>query len=167
MSLSSFQPNPGLGGSINIYLNGQLVASWNAVDDGGQMVPNGFYHFVLEENPVGANSILLERDAFVDPNHGGAVSLSAAPNVGHPGDTIQFSASFAGIAADGQSKIKIYGVDGELVQTLTLSNGAAAWDLTNKSSQKVAAGLYVAVLDGINPTSGQKLRKICKVLVFH
>ncbi len=168
MSLSSFQPNPsGLGGSIDIYLNGQLVATWNVTDDSGNIVPNSFYHFVLEEHPATGNSVLLERDAFVAPNHGGAVSLSALPNVGRPGDILQFSASFAGSPADSQSKIKIYAVSGELVRNLSIANGVTSWDQANASSQKVAAGVYIAVLEGVNPSNGQKLRAAIQILVIH
>ena len=168
MSLSSFQPNPnGLGGSIDVYLNGQLIATWNVTDDKGNIAPNSFYHFILEEHPTDGNPVLLERDAFIAPNQGGAISLSAWPNVGHPGDLIQFSASFAGIPADGQSKIKIYAASGELVKNLDVANGVTSWDLTNASSQQVASGIYIAVLAGINPASGQKLHSIVKILVLH
>ena len=168
MTLSNFSPDPsGLGGNITILLNGQKVATWNATDSKGNIVPNSYYHFIMSEHTSDGNVVLMERDAFIAPFRGEPVSLSAMPNVGHPGGTITFSASFAGTPADGQSKVRIYAVSGELVQTLTLSNGVVTWDLTNTNYQAVASGVYLAVLTGIDPTNGQKLYKISKVMVTH
>ena len=168
MTLSAFAPNPnGDGGTIVIFLNGQPVANWNGIDSNGKYVPNSYYHFVMKENAGAGNTILLERDAFVAPYHGETVSFGAMPNVAHPGDTILFSASFGGVAADGQSKIRLYAVSGELLQTLSITNGIVSWDLRTTSSQLVASGVYLAVLEGINPTNGQKSYKITKVLVTH
>lgn len=168
MALSSFVPNPsGTGGTINILLNGQIVATWNAIDSNGTIVPNGYYHFVIEEHSTDGNTVFLERDAFIAPNNNQLVDLVAMPNVGHPGDIIRFAASFAGTAADGQSKIRIYAVSGELVQTLQISNGTSSWNLVNSNYQTVASGVYIVVLDGLNPLNGQKCSKTVKVLVTH
>ena len=166
MALSAFTPDPvGVGGSITIYLNGQIVAIWDARDDKGKFVPNSFYHFVMEEHSAEGNIILLERDAFVSPYHGEVVALMAAPNIGRPGDILQFTASFAGNPADGRSKLRIYTIAGELVQSLPFSGGAAAWDLTNANGQTLASGVYLGVLDGIDPTNGQKFNKVIKLLL--
>ena len=168
MTLSNFAPNPnGAGGSITILLNGQVVATWDATDSKGNLVPNSYYHFILQEHASDGSTVLLERDAFIAPYHNEPVSLSAIPNVGRPGGTISFTASFAGTPADSQSKIRLYAVSGELVQSLTLSNGVVTWDLTNMNYQPVASGVYLAVLTGIDPTNGQKLYKISKILVTH
>lgn len=148
-------------------MNGQVVSVWDTRDDDGKFVPNSFYHFVMEEHSAEGNVIMLERDSFVSPYHGEAVALSAAPNTGKPGDTLQFTATFAGNPADGRSKIMIYTVAGELAQSLPLSNGMASWDMTNANGQFVAAGVYIAVLDGIDPTNGQKFNKMIKLLVSH
>jgi hypothetical protein len=168
MSLSNFAPNPnGPGGSITIYLNGQVVASWNVTDSAGNLVPNSFYHFVVLETTPDGNTVQLERDAFITTYHGESVSLLALPNVGHPGDIIKFEASFAGIPADNQSKINLYATDGELIEILQISSGASSWDLRNLNGQIVASGIYIAVLDGVDPSSGQKLSQIKRLLVTH
>lgn len=168
MTLSNFVPNPnGPGGTISIYLNGQTVGTWNATTDGGAWVPNGFYHFVLVEHANDGGTVQMERDAFISTFHGEAISLVAAPNIARPGDTVHFNASFAGTRADGQSRMKIYSTDGELIRTLVFVSGAVPWDLKNTSGQTVASGVYVAVLDGMDPLNGQSLNKIVKVLVTH
>jgi hypothetical protein len=168
MTVSNFVPNPnGPGGTISIYLNGQMVGTWNATNSNGNWVPNGFYHFVLLEHASGGSIVQMERDAFISTYHGELVTLIAWPNVVHPGDAVNFTASFAGIPADNQSKIKIYATDGELVQTVTLNAGSATWDLRNSSGQMVASGVYLAVLDSVDPSTGQGLNKIVKVLLTH
>lgn len=169
MSLSSYAPNPsGTGGNIKVYLNGQLIGDWNGLDTTGTPVPNGFYHFVLEEHDRNGNIVILARDAYIDTNGDQpAVQFAAMPNVAHTGETVQFYASFAGISADGQSTIKMYSVAGELIKTLTFANGKTSWDTTNNSLQQVASGVYLAVLDGVDPTSAQKSHKVVKVMVLH
>ncbi len=168
MTLSNFAPNPnGPGGTITINLNGQAVATWNVTDAAGNLVPNGFYQFAVLETTGNGTEVQLVRDAYISTYHGEAVSLLVSPNIGHPGDILKFIASFAGIPADSQSKIMIYAVDGELVETLRLTGGMASWDLKNMNGLTVSSGIYVAVLDGIDPVSGQALSQIKKVLVTH
>lgn len=168
MSLSNFVPNPnGPGGTISIYLSGQIVATWNGTKDNGDLIPNGFYHFVLVEHLGDGNTVQLERDAFISTYHGEAISLVAWPNITHPGQTVTFNASFAGTPVDSQSKMKIYSADGELVQTIAFTTGTALWNAKNLSGQMVASGVYLAVLDGVDPLSGQSLTKVVKVLVTH
>lgn len=168
MTLSNFVPNPnGPGGTITVFLNGQTVGTWNATTDSGEWVPNGFYHFVLVEHASDGSTVQMERDAFISTFHGESMALVAAPNMVHSGDSVNFNASFAGTPADSQSKIKIYATNGELVRTLILSFGTASWDLRNNHGQAVGSGIYIAVLDGIDPASGQSLNKIIKVLVTH
>ncbi|HUO58074.1 MAG TPA: hypothetical protein VMV05_07835, partial [bacterium] len=169
MSLSTFSPNSnGSGGSIGIYLNGQLVATWNATDEKGNVVPNGFYHFVLAEMGTNTGNSTFERDAFIDPNHPDSVTFTAMPNHAGPGETITFAAFFDGVPADGRSKIKMYNTAGELLAVINLTGmGTAPWNLTNGLGQPVASGIYFAVLSGINPSNGGTTYKITKVLVTH
>jgi hypothetical protein len=169
MTLSSFSQNPnGPGGTISIFLNGQWITTWNAAKDDGSFVPNAFYHFVLQENTGNGNTIQIERDAFISTYHGEAVAFVGLPNVARAGDTVKFTASFAGTPGTSQSKIKIYSMDGELLQTLDLDGtGSATWDLKNAEGSPVASGLYIALLDGVDPTSGQGLTKTIKLLVTH
>ena len=168
MSLSPFVPNPdGPGGAISVFLNGQLVGTWNATNNNGILVPNGQYHFVLLEHGADGNTVQMERDAFIPTFHGEPVAFSAWPNSGEPGDVIKFNASFAGTPADGQSTIKVYAVSGELVQTVPISNGAASWNLRNADGSSLSSGLYLAVLDGVDPRNGQGFHKVVKILVNH
>jgi hypothetical protein len=168
LSLSNFVPNPsGPGGTIAVYLNGQIVTTWDTIGKNGEWVPNSYYHFVVEQHAADGRTVVLARDAFVAPYHGQDVSLAAQPNVGYKGGTIVFYASFAGVPADARSNVKIYTVAGELVRTIQVTDGTVTWSLEGDDGQPVASGVYLALLEGIEPTSGQKLTKITKVLVIH
>lgn len=152
---------------MTVYLNGQAVAIWSATDENGNYVPNGVYHFVMQEHAADGSTVILERDAYVDPFHGESLAFGASPNTAGPGETIVFSASFAGLPADGQSKIKIYTVSGELVRVLSCSSGLAQWNLENGNGRVVSSGLYLAALEGKNPANGDMASKIVKVLITH
>jgi hypothetical protein len=168
IAISDYTPDPGEnGGTITIILNGLTIATWDCRDRNGNLIPNSFYHFVLFGHTPDGGEIVLETDAFIAPHRGHAVALTARPNKAGAGDNILFSASFDGVPADGQSKIRIYTVAGELVRTIAVSNGTASWQLETADGTPVASGVYLAVLDGINPTNGQKLVKITKVSVLH
>ena len=168
MSLSNFFPNlNGLGGIIEISLNGQIVATWDATNENGNWVPNGTYYFVSETTDSNGNKVIHKRGAFVMTFHSQAVSLTALPNVAYPGETIHFFASFGASPADEMSSLKIYAVSGELVRVLTVSGGNAVWDLINRSGQMSASGIYLAVLDGTDPANGVPMRKTVKVMVIH
>jgi hypothetical protein len=168
-SLSSFVPSvSGLGGSITIYLNNQPIAVWNAVESNGQLVPNGFYHFKITENAPEGITLILERDAFIESVTGaGELQMSARPNIVHPGETVTILASYSGNPPDGKSKIRIYDMAGELLETLSLLDGIATWDLKNPSGREVGTGLYLAAFDGNDPVTGSPEHKVIKILYIH
>jgi hypothetical protein len=166
--LSPFTLDPtGAGGVLTISLNGQIIAVWDGRDAKGHWVPNGVYHFVIEDHPAEGKDLFLERDAFVATDQGEKVALSAKPNVAQPGDSIHFTASFAGNPAEAPSKISLYAVSGELIQTLAVSNGMASWDLTSSTGHPVASGIYLAVLSGTDPVTDRKGYRIIRLLVNH
>jgi hypothetical protein len=166
MSLSKFTPtSPEPGGSLDILINGQVVATWNALDDSGHVVPNGLYHIVVEEHFPDGTVMVLAQNASIDPFMGqDTAKIMAAPNMPHPGDIVHFSASFAGTPADGRSTIKIFSLNGEMLDEVPVANGSASWDLTTLRHLPIASGLYLAVLDGIDPVSGLHLTKSAKIL---
>jgi hypothetical protein len=167
LTLSTFIPLSNVpGGSLTISMNGQTIATWDAMNGNGQLVPNGVYHIVVTEQFPDGSDIVLAQNASVAPySNQEAINFIAMPNMARSGDVVKFSATFAGIVADGQSKIKIYDLAGELIASLFIQNGASTWDLSDSKSQIVASGIYLAVLDGTDPASGQHLTKILKILV--
>jgi hypothetical protein len=166
MSLSNFTPtSPEPGGSLNVLMNGQVIGTWNALDDSGHVVPNGIYHFVVEEHFPDGTVMILAQNAAIDPYTGqDTAQLMAAPNLVHAGESVKFTASFAGVPADGRSEIKIFNLMGERVDAIPVAGGTASWDLTTFKHLPIASGLYLAVLDGIDPVSGQRLSKSAKIL---
>jgi hypothetical protein len=168
LTASAFVPDlSGLGGTLSLFLNGQPTAVWDARDEKGQVVPNSFYHVVVEASFTDGTKALLELDVYVGARGKlSAIQLKASPNVAHAGDTVTLSASFGSAFADSRSRAKIYAANGERVRTLTFTGGQVAWDLTNEGGQPVATGLYLVCLDGVDLGTGQPAHKIVKVAVF-
>ena len=148
-------------------MNGQAIATWDAMDKDGKLVSNGFYHLVLRQKFTDGTSARRERDVFISSNsQTSSAQLYASPNIANAGDTVRLSAAFGVNAADGRSTLKLYTVSGELVRTLTLSAGQASWDLTNTQGQTVSSGIYLIVLDGVDVNTGNPASKVIKVLVL-
>ena len=167
-TVSPFQANSNsVGGTLTLQLNGQTLAVWDALDEKGTRVPSGFYHLVLKQRLDDGTTVQRAKDIFVpaDARNAG-LQLSAAPNLVHPGETVQVSAAFGLTPADGRSSLKIYTVSGELVRSLSFTTGQASWDLTNQLGTNVGSGVYLLVLDGVDTNTGAPAKKVIKVVVL-
>ena len=169
MTCTAYGSNPsGPGGTLTVCLNQQPVVVWDSKDSSGNLVPNGIYHIVLEERDSNHNSQFFAMNVVVVPDHSAnAAGFTASPNVVHQGDTLHLRASFAGVPADGRSKVKVYAVSGELLQTLAVSNGQGTWDLKNANGGPVASGIYILDLDGVDVNTGVSEHKLLKILITH
>lgn len=140
---------------------------WDATDDDGRVVPNGFYHAVLTQALTGGGFIVLNRAIYASPySHTAQVQLVAYPNLLYSGGTIQVTASVEGVPANGRGLVKVYAMNGERVKDLDLSNGQGVWDLTNGKGETVASGLYFISLDVMDPVTGAEANKTVKVVVL-
>jgi len=148
-------------------LNGQLLVVWDVKDEKGTVVPNSFYHVLVESAFADGTKGISELDVYVG-SHGklSTVQFTAHPNVAHAGDLIHISAAFGGSGADNRSLTRIYTVNGEKVRTLTFTGGQVSWDLTNDEGQAVASGLYLLCLEGLDELTHQPVHKTIKVAVF-
>jgi hypothetical protein len=167
-TVSAFVPaQTAMGGSMTLYVNGQAAAVWDGRDGAGNIVPSSFYHLVLVQEFADGTSARLEKDVFIPPlGQTASVLLKALPNLAHSGDKIFITAVFGAMPADERSFMKIYTVDGERVKVLPLSHGQTDWDLTNNQGQEVSSGIYLIVLDGMDPATGAPARKTIKVVVL-
>jgi len=167
LTLSDFTPAPsGNGGTLTLYLNGQVLAVWDATDKNGKLVSNGFYFLVVDQPLANGTQVELQRTVFVAPEGRTApAQLTAWPNVVHGGGEVRLTAIIGTSPADGSDPIRIYSIGGELVRSLTPSNGQAVWDLTNGQGRSVASGLYLLVLDGTD-ASGDPVRQTIKVAIL-
>jgi hypothetical protein len=167
-TVSNFLANSNsVGGTLTFQLDGQTLTVWDVLDEKGTRVPSGFYHLVLKQRLDDGTTVLLAKDIFVPADaRNAALQLSAAPNLAHPGDTIQVSAAFGLMPADGRSSLKIYTVSGELVRSLSFTTGQVSWDLTNRQGTPVGSGVYLLVLDGVDVNNGVPAKKVIKVVIL-
>ncbi len=168
LTVSSLVPNAsGPGGTLDFLLNGKIAASWDTTDKNGKPVVNGFYYLVFQQRFTDGTHIRMEKTFFVAPwGRASDVQLTAWPNIVHGGESVRLTAVIGANPADGGSRLKIYSINGELVKNLAPSVGQMTWDLSNNHGQAVAAGLYLLVLDGRDPASGNPMHKTIKVVVL-
>lgn len=168
LTVSSFAPNPsGLGGSVALFLNGKTLTTWNATNNNGTVVPNGFYHIVVIQVFSDGTNAQYQTTVYVGTlSRTAPVQLSAQPNIITSGGTIRLLAMVEGNPVTGPGVLKLYDTSGELMKTLDMSGGQAVWDLTNAAGQGVASGLYLIVLDTVDPQTGQPAQKVIKVVVL-
>ena len=168
LTVSAFAPNTSTpGGALTLFLNSQVMAVWNATDDGGKVVPNSFYHMVITQALTDGTSIALNRGVYVDPyTQTAQVQLSAYPNLIYSGGSVQVSASVEGSPAEGAGLFKVYAMNGEFLKTLDAVNGQAVWDLTNKEGRQVASGVYFIGFEVMDPVTEAKAHKTVKVVVL-
>lgn len=152
---------------MTLYLNGQVLAVWNATGSNGQVVANGFYHLTLTQAFTDGAQVVLNQAVFVDPYALTArVAMTVAPNLVYSGGSVQMAAQVEGSPVQGAGAFKIYTVNGERLRALDAVNGQATWDLANQQGEQVASGLYLVVLDVMDPVTGQPAHKIAKVVVL-
>jgi flagellar hook assembly protein FlgD len=168
LSISSFSPNSTRpGGALTVSLNSQAIATWDGMDKGGNVVPNGFYHFVITQTFSDGTQTVMEKSLYVGSrSQTSQVQLTALPNLVHSGDTIHLTGLVEGTLVDGAHTIKIYNISRELVRTLDMAAGQADWDLTDNQGANVASGLYFIVLDVMDPITGSEANKIVKAVVL-
>jgi hypothetical protein len=157
----------GPGGSLTLFLNGQVLAEWNATDSRGKVVPNGFYHLVITQALTDGTQIALNRAVYVSPySQKAQLQLVAYPNLVTSNGAVQITASLEGSPANGAGLVRVFALNGERVKTLDLVNGQAAWDLTNEEGKEVGSGLYFIGFDVMDPKTGADAHKIVKVVVL-
>jgi len=139
-----------------IDMNGNIIGQWNGRDDNGNMVYPGTYRVKVTTN----NEYFVIEDIAVVAED----SLEAAVvQVRYSKDSIEF---FIGAQAYWQ-KVKIYNIDGELIKTLYPADGAtsAVWDMTTAGGARSSNGIYIAVIELKNTTTGNSVRRIAKLAV--
>jgi len=163
-NIGTFTPAvSGDGGSVTVYLNGLGIANWDGFDSGGSPVPNGVYHVVLDYHSAdGSVSTFAGNVAVAARLMPNQLTFELHPNHVRSGDKVEVWASFGGIGADAQSRIKVYNTADELVGKFTVSAGRGSWN-----TQGLSAGIYLLVLEGVQPGTGLKLHRVVKLLIEH
>jgi hypothetical protein len=168
LETSDFNPSsPEPGGTLAVRVNNQTIGVWDAKDQNGRVVPNGYYTLVFQQTFADGSKTDFEKTVYIEPyNRNSPVEFSARPNIAHSGDVVRLTALLRGAPIGQEAMAKIYAVSGELVRTLTFVTGEALWDLRNETGEAVANGVYLGALDGWDPILGAPARKIVKVAVF-
>ncbi len=138
-----------------IDMNGNIIGGWNGRDDNGNMVFPGTYRVKVTTN----NQYFVIKDIAVvaeDPLAGAVVQVRYSK---------ASTGFFIGAAADWE-RVKIYNIKGELIKTLYPEGAnSAEWDMTTAKGAKASHGIYIAVIELKNKTTGNSLHKLAKIAV--
>ena len=135
--------------------NGNIIGVWNGRDDNGNMVFPGTYRVQVVTNNtyfVINNIAVITEDSLA----------TAVVKVHYSNNSIEFF----GVDAVWE-KVKIYDIDAELIKILYPAPGmnSATWDMTTVSGAKASSGIYIAVVELNNKTTGATVHKLVKVAV--
>lgn len=168
MSLSTNSFNPysstlptGTVLTVTDTLGGAVTLTWDGRDDNGNVVTTGRYflsvHWIDGE---GGEQTLTNEVAVMDQGVPSGL-VSAWPNIlKGPGATTLFVTSQPGLTLH----IQIYDLAGELVGKV---DGAAGTSQAGWTADKVASGIYLAVVE-LKDASGNKVaRQALKLMVAH
>jgi len=152
------------GAAVVIVLSDGTRIAWDGRDARGSPVPTGIYTVRLSDSmPDGREEISTATIAVTRPFER---VIEAATMVPNPADEAAWL-SFRLADTSGTVDVRIYNVAGELVFKAALPGIARSyrWDLRNRSGTRVAAGLYVVVVEAADSTRTRKDRAILKLAV--
>jgi hypothetical protein len=140
--------------------DGSWNASFDALSDGGVLLPNGVYRVEVESRDTGVQKILVSSNLTILSGKGhGLDTTGVYPNPVKAGDRVLFITWLPPVPVE----VSIYNLAGERVAYLGLLNPPpfATWNLKSASGQDVANGIYVAVLRN----KASEILRIVKVVV--
>ncbi len=86
--------------------------------------------------------------------------LAASRPSAWPNPFVRQSRISFGTRYPGSTAADVFGVDGRLIRTLTLTGGSAAWDGADNAGRQVSRGIYCCRLRGIDSGRALKLVKV-------
>jgi len=152
------------GAGIRIVLSDGTVVVWDGRDAGGLPVPSGLYTVrVSDSNPDGRETVSTATVAVTRPYERVIEAGVVVPNPADEAVWIGFRLA----DTTGRVEIKIYNIAAELVFSVDAPGTARSyrWDLRNRQGSRVAAGLYVVVVEAAGAMGGRKDRMIMKLAV--
>jgi flagellar hook assembly protein FlgD len=162
VTISSNVLSPGSGSNNQIILTdnaGNVLATWNGTNDGGQPVNTGTYYIeVHDEEGNNGGSEITQTVVVLGPAGGAPGTIRAVPNLlGANQTSVLFTDNDT---TQVTLRVGIYDVAGELVRPLVGAPGTnqATWDTSG-----IASGLYfarVSALDANNHSRGGKVLKV-------
>lgn len=162
--LARVEPDPGTPGVIVFVLSDGTRIVWDGRDAAGAPVPNGVYTVrVTDRLPDGRESVTTAGFAYTRPFMDVIESAALVPNPATESVWLSYRLASTAAIVD----VRIYNVAGELVFKTTV-NGAARqyrWDLRNADGRRVTDGMYIVVLDALDPATRSRDRQMLKLAV--
>jgi flagellar hook assembly protein FlgD len=150
--------------TLRIWADGLFDNLWDGTDENNKLVASGQYYIVttstdrINRTTTVTKAVTVQR-ALIQVVDGMRVSPNPAR------DTVQLWARSR--IAGAEVNAHVYTVTGELVAKLTFGNSdVVTWDMTNRSGERLASGVYLIVILAKDPETGQTQRRIIKLAVL-
>ncbi|MCX7698468.1 MAG: T9SS type A sorting domain-containing protein, partial [Candidatus Goldbacteria bacterium] len=165
------------GGTVNINCGQGNVLQWDGKNSNGYLVTNGSYEIQIQVKRQDGYQVITSKKVtiFVEENKEPILYDPQNPDIYpkiYPNpkftkwDVGEITIEWFRIA-EGEIKIKIYNVAGELIKQIrgNLADKKIKWNLKTDSGDSVASGLYIVVLEA-KKTTGEKEIKTTKFSVI-
>jgi len=168
LSSAAFTPgNQNASGNVQILVHtsggGSITLSWDGTADNGSPVTPGVYELGVHWDDGKDKVSDITQEIVVRPGSGTSGTVVAQPNVLGPGTGSVVTLK----ASPGQGltlNFRIYTVAGEFVPVVP---GPSGPDLVQFDASKLASGLYLVEVEGLNSSNQILLRQIVKFTVHH
>ncbi len=150
--------------AVPVLLSDGSLASWDGKSVSGALAPNGLYTVrVMSVLPDGRRMVTSATISIIRPYEQLIVSPELVPNPAGEAAWLSYRLASTFAAVD----IRVYNVAGELLfeGSADGTRNSFKWDLRNRDGRRVAAGLYLVVIEAADPTTGKRDRAILKLAV--
>ncbi len=159
-------PSPGAPSQLTITLSNGTTMVWNGTSDNGSYVQSGQY--LVEVHTVdgsGGETTVIKEVSVEDRNTASGMGVVTAwPNVLNASKGSMTTTFHTNSSLSLTLQVSIYTLAGELVQ---VSSGDAGTGLVSWDASHVASGVYLAVVESIDPVKGGVVnRQILKIDVI-
>jgi uncharacterized repeat protein (TIGR01451 family) len=151
---------------LQIFVNTSgtpVTLTWNGTSNTGTNVTSGTYSIQLHWDDGDGQTTDITRSVVVISG-GASGTVLAEPNVLVSGSTLTTTFNGSGITNAWMLSVKIYTIAGELVQSISGTQGKTS---TQWTATGMASGLYIAAVEVQDVNGGVLEHKLLKILVLH
>jgi flagellar hook assembly protein FlgD len=167
LSASTIAPSDvgssGVPTQLDIVLSNGITLVWDGKSDSGNFVQNGEY-LVEVQSGTGAGAVLVQEVSVQDRGStAGAGVVTAWPNILSASNGTMVTTFHTDSSFTLTLNASIYTIAGELVHAIKGSQGSnqVTWNAAG-----LASGIYLAVVEEIDPSGGLLSRQILKIAVI-
>jgi len=141
-----------------------VTLTWDGTNNSSSLVTPGVYTIEVHWNNGSGQTSDISREIIVMPGSNTIGVAVARPNVLNEANGMITTFDATGVQNAYSIKVQVYTMTGQLIQTLTSSQGLPQ---TQWNASGMASGIYIAVMEIDNSSGGMLNRQRLKILLLH